>query len=159
MTTEPQYLLRIKRGDFEFEVAGDKEFVESKYYEAINKQVNLHKSEVTKPVDTLSITTRKPLSLVEFMKEKNPKSHPTIITCFGYYLEKFKGLKNFGRDELVSCYAEAKMPQSTNTSQMINNAISNGHLMESQEKSEEGKKRYVVTQSGEAFVESTKGGE
>lgn len=52
--------------------------------------------------------TTRPLSLVELMQDKNPKTIPQMISLFAYYREKSEGTTRFGRDDLRPYFAKAK---------------------------------------------------
>jgi hypothetical protein len=56
-----------------------------------------------------SSQTTRPLSIVELMQDKNPKTIPQMISLFAYYREKSEGTTRFGRDDLKPYFAKAKL--------------------------------------------------
>src|SRR6187402_471673 len=42
----------------------------------------------------------KKISLVEFIKEKQPSTNPQKIACFAYFREHMEGVENFSRADL-----------------------------------------------------------
>lgn len=147
---EAQYLMRYKKGDLEIEVQGDKAFVEEKFKELLEMQPKAATKEVQK-IET-SVEPEKKVSLGEFLKSKNPKSHGDKILAFGYYLEKAKGYPSFNLDEIEACYMEARLPKTKNFSAYITPLIRSGHLMDAEEK-KDNKKAWILTESGLKYVE------
>lgn len=95
----------------------------------------------------------KPLSVREFILQVGTKKHTETVLAFGYYLEKHIGLKEFTAADLNSCYYDSKM-ESSNTSQMIVHNIRSRRLMEAKKKKgEKGRKAYILTGTGEEFIE------
>ena len=154
------YRIRIVKPDFQFEAEGDKAFVlqmlnrfEGGAPELTGKPSRKGKgrSSVT---STGSIASAKDLSISEFIRQLGLKKHTDILVAFGYYLEKYSGLASFTPADINSCYYDAKM-ESSNTSQMIIQNIKSSRVMEAKKTkgSGKGKKSYVLTRTGEEFVE------
>jgi hypothetical protein len=77
------YKLRFKKGDFEVEAQGDKEWVEKKFSELMTKKTNVPSEENKK--DFL------PETLGEFLDEKgNPQRHTDVTAVYAYWLFKKK---------------------------------------------------------------------
>ena len=95
----------------------------------------------------------KTTSVREFMHQMESRKHTDLVLAFGYFLEKFSGQPAFTPADLNNLYYEAKL-ETSNTSQMIIQNIKRGYLMEAK-KTEDGggKKKYVVTNSGEKYIE------
>lgn len=151
--SEKNYRIKLVRGNQEFEVEGDKEFV----LEMIEK----FETFVNKPVPTTtkveleegekfvshSADSTKPVSIGEFIRMAGFKKHTDIVLAFGYYLETYNGLQEFTPADINNCYYEAKM-ESSNTSQMIIYNIKKGYFMPTKG----GNKNYTLTQSGIDYV-------
>ena len=154
------YRIRIVKADYQFEAEGDKAFVlemlnrfEGGALEAPAKPIHKGRRK-TGVTPTRSIGTGKDLSISEFTRQLGLKKHTDIVVAFGYYLEKYSGLASFTPADINGCYYDAKM-ESSNTSQMIILNIKSSRIMPAKKPkgSGKGKKRYLLTRTGEAFVE------
>jgi len=154
------YRIRIVKPDFQFEAEGDKTFV----LEMLNRfeggapdvsaapsQKGRRKASVT---TTSMAVSGKVVSISEFIRHLGLKKHTDIVVAFGYYLEKYSGLASFTPADINSCYYNAKM-ESSNTSQMTIRNIKSGRIMEatSPKGAKRGKKSYMLTRTGEEFIE------
>jgi len=155
------FRVRIRRGDNEIEVEGDK-----KYIAQIIKEFGFSDSVASGPgpkaykKDVISeVISQKGLggkmSAAEFVLKHQIKKHTDLVLGFGYYIEKVKGMDKFTPGDITSCYYEAKLDPS-NTSQMIIQNIKRGFLMDAKgsEKGAKGRKFYTLTQSGVSYVEA-----
>lgn len=154
------YRVRIRRGDNEIEVEGDK-----KYIAQIIKEFGFNdiavgtvgvkgaKKDASETISQKGLGGK--MSAAEFVLKHQIKKHTDLVLGFGYYIEKVKGMDKFTPGDVTSCYYEAKLDPS-NTSQMIVQNIKRGFLMEAKgsEKDAKGRKYYTLTQSGLAFVEN-----
>lgn len=147
---ETKYVLRYKKGDFEIEAQGDKTFVETKFQELLNMMIE-SKKEVQPTVGRTF--PDKELSLGEFIRQKNPKSHGDKILMFGYYLEKIKGYDAFNIDDIEKCYQDVRMPKTKNFSPYIIQLIREGKIMDSEQK-KDNKKAWLLTKDGIEYVEN-----
>jgi len=95
----------------------------------------------------------KKLSVKEFLRSKKPTSDVQKTLSIGYYLENHEQLASFNADDLRSAFRAAKEQLPSNINAFINQNIKNGHIMEASEKKDK-KKAYVLTASGERFVEN-----
>jgi hypothetical protein len=152
------YRIRIGKGDQQFEVEGDKQFVLEmlKRFEPTTEQPLAPSASVKSQkqcVQTLSQPNSpgKKVSVGEFIRQLGFKKHTDLVLAFGYYLEKFGGLNSFTPADINTCYYDAKL-ESSNTSQMIILNIRRSFLM--QAKKDKGKKAYTLTQSGVEHVEN-----
>ena len=149
---ETKYVLRYKKGDLEIEVQGDKEFVETKFQELLKFKIE-SKEEFQSVTDISRISPDKELSLGEFIKQKNPKSHGDKILMFGYYLERIKGYESFNIDDIEKCYQDVRMPKTKNFSPYITQLIREGKIMDSEAK-KDNKKAWLLTKDGMEYVEN-----
>ncbi len=99
-------------------------------------------------------TGAKPMSIREFVISKDPKTSVDTTLLIAYYLEKFAGVSPFNHDDLIRGFAEAKEPLPSNPSDMVYKNIRRGFLTETKEK-KNGMKAWIVTNSGERFVENS----
>lgn len=152
------YRIKIVKPDFELEAEGDNAFV----MEMINRfeggapafsaSPKTGRKRPVKDAPKTSVET-KPLSVGEFIRQVGAKKHTETVLAFGYYLEKYADVKEFTAADINSCYYDAKM-ESSNTSQMMINNIRTRRLMEAKKKKgEKGRKAYVLTRTGEDYVE------
>jgi hypothetical protein len=156
------YRIKLVRNGQEFEAEGDKRFVLEMLKrfdpQAITGDVSSTKNLQVEKGQSKSAPTvparGRTLSLREFIQQSGLKKHTDITVAFGYYLEKYLGIKEFTPADINNCYYEAKLDAS-NTSQMIIHNIKTGRMMGSKKKVEKGKNRYTLTATGESFIEST----
>ena len=152
------YKIKIVRGESQFEVEGDKKFVLdmlAKYGDvsepSAHPRVPSSHPQKTAPVQALP-TSGKKLSAGEFIRQLGLKKHTDMVLAFGYYLEKMSGLASFTAADINTCYYEAKL-ESSNTSQMIIQNIRGGRMMPAKRGTDKGRKAYVLTSTGEAFID------
>jgi len=97
------YRIRIKKGDIEVEVEGDKEFVE-KHLENLKKELQKfplieHSHEESKIIES----QKKPY-IKEFIKEKKPSGALKIAVTLAYYLTKYEGKKTFTQEDIKKAW-------------------------------------------------------
>lgn len=152
------YRIRIRRGDAELEIEGDKEYVTKLFRDlrpmvfsdtAVSPLPSPSGSKTTRPAPPLGLAS-KPQSAREFLDSYDISRHTDFVLAFGFYLEKVRDLGGFTGADIDRCYYEAKIEPS-NTSQMIIQNIKKGFMMEAPG-SKEGKRKYVLTRKGEEFV-------
>lgn len=159
-TYQGTYRFRLAREGVEFEVEGDRQFVLDqimKFATSTTPSSETAKKHV-QPSTSTSHELRKPtdkaLSVREFIRTFELKKHTDYVLAFGYYLEKHAGLESFTPADINTLYYEAKL-ESSNTSQMLINLIKRGHVMEAKN-SEGSRKRFLLTKSGEDYIEHTR---
>jgi hypothetical protein len=143
--TETSYKIRYRKGDFEIELQGDKDWVEEKFKEFIEGKI----------VELAALTTKAkmlPDSLVEFLKSKgNPEEHTDRAIVFSYWLFHKENMKSYNIDDIAKCYDEARIAKPANLNDIMNKLQAKGYLKPAGEKDD--KKAWVITQSGEEYVE------
>jgi hypothetical protein len=150
------YKIRVKRGDIEIEVEGDKRYV-SKTFADLRRLIDsdlvtaqpLSKSG---KIPSSPVPSSKPLSVREFLDQYSISRHTDIVLAFGYYLEKRQEVSGFTAVDINRCYYDAKIEPS-NTSQMIIQNVKKALMMEAPG-SNKGRRKFVLTQKGEKFVEA-----
>jgi hypothetical protein len=95
----------------------------------------------------------KKLSICEFLLKHPPTADVQRTLAVGYYLETHEGMGSFTRADLEKGYRDAKHSLPSNMSMNIKHCIKAGNMMEGKEK-KDNKPAYVVTSTGEQFVES-----
>lgn len=94
----------------------------------------------------------KRLSIVEFLKEKEPATNSQRIACFAYFRDKTEGSPHFSRADLSGYFAKAKLSApGPNYARDYNSAVKESWIHD------DGAQSYL-TQSGEAAVEAGFGG-
>jgi hypothetical protein len=97
-----------------------------------------------------------PESLAEFVKSKgSPTKHSVLVVLFGYWLFHKEKQKSFNVKDIEKCYDDARIPESSNTSQYLNEAQSEGYFKRLAEK-KDNRTAWTITQTGEAFVDHDK---
>ncbi len=147
MSNMPVYKIRIKEGTFEIELQGDKEWVERKIKEFIAEK----KLKTTRLLEAPSESI--PETLGEFLDVKgNPRKHTDIVAVFAYWLLKKKGLRLFNVKDIIECYKITRIAKPKNPNQIINANVRRHIFAEADEK-KDGLKAWVLTRTGEAYVE------
>ena len=86
----------------------------------------------------------RPVSLVELMKDKSPKTSPGRITLFAYYRDKYEGTMRFGRNDLREYFGKAKEGLPGNYDRDFVTAVKRGWIHE------EGDESYITSKGIEA---------
>lgn len=153
------YRLKIAYGDRQFEAEGDKKFVldmwvKFREYSPHVKEAPIEKKIQEKAPEQIFSPARagKTLSVGEFIRQLGLKKHTEFVLAFGYYLEKYAGMREFGPADINKCYYDSKM-DSSNTSQMLIQNIKQGRIMEAKGAKKKGQKHYTLTRTGEEFIE------
>lgn len=143
------YKIKVKKGDFEVEVQGDKQWVEEKFKELTGEEFQIA---ITKKIKTERI----PDTLVEFLQQKgNPQKHTELVAVFAYWLFKVEKMESFNAKDIISCYGKTRRVKPKNTNQIINTNVRSNLFAEASEK-KEGYKAWFLTHTGEEFVENMK---
>jgi len=151
--SERYYKIRFKKGDFEVEVQGDKEFVLTKFEELTKGKI------VSAEIGKETVKAGEfPTSLAEFVRMKgDPKEHTDLAMIFAYWLFKRENMESFNIKDLDSCYSQTRIPKPANLSDVMNKNQGKGLVVRS-----EGRKdnlvAWAITRSGEDYVEKMKGG-
>jgi len=150
--TEKNYRIRIKKGEFEIEVEGDKEFVE-KHIEEFKQEMQKAVKEM--PPEEKAIIAKEKIelegiSLAEFYKQKQPKGHNETVVVFAYWLTKRKKQQEFAPKDIVSCYNEIGIAKPANIWQFMKTLAGGrkAHLIRGDKKG-----IYKLSMTGDEFVE------
>lgn len=104
-------------------------------------------------IQTKPETTKKKTSIKEFLLSKKPSSDVERALAIGYYLEKYEDFSSFNVKDLEDGFRDAKEKIPSNMSDKVQKNIAKGHLMETKKK-KDNLKSWVLTNSGERFVET-----
>lgn len=96
--------------------------------------------------------SEKKLSIREFLLKHPPTTDIQRTLAIGHYLEMHEGMSSFTRADLERGYRDAKHNLPSNMGVNIIHCIKAGNMMETKEK-KDNKPAYVVTSTGELFVE------
>jgi len=102
------YRLKLKKGDFELEVQGDREWVESKFEKLTTEQISIAGIKEAVPRGM-------PQTLGEFLDQKgNPQKHTDVVTIYAYWLFHVEKMnRSMSRTLLVVTTEQEKLSQVT----------------------------------------------
>lgn len=152
-----RYKIRIKRGNLEVEVQGDKQWVENKFEELTSKEaftaLKVQVEPMVKAEEKPKEKEELPVSLAEFLRQKgSPHQHKILVVLFSYWLFHKENLRTFNVRDISACYDDARIPESTNTSQYMNQAQAEGYFKRVEER-KDGLVAWTITPTGEEYVE------
>ena len=142
------YRLKFKKGDFEVETQGDREWVEKKFDELVTQKARASIEETGRG--------NLPETLGEFLDKKgNPEKHTDVVAVYAYWLFKKEGQQSFNVKDIVDSYDKTRRPKPTNPNQIINANVSSHIFAEANDK-KDNLKTWVITRTGEEYVEQMK---
>jgi DNA-binding PadR family transcriptional regulator len=154
--SDANYRIRYKKGDFEVEVQGDKAWVVEKFEELkkdIPPKAPLKIPSGSQPSASTTDDGTLPDSMVEFIKAKgNPSKHTDRAVLFAYWLFKKEDMSSYNIADIDNCYDQTRIPKPANTSDIMNKIQAQGFVAAVKEE-KDGKKAWVITQTGEKYVE------
>ena len=125
-------------------------------FEIIKKQLEEHEKRISR-LEALSQTKpeliAKKLSVKEFLLSKKPMNDVQKTLVIGYYLEKHEGFASFNVKDLENGFRSSKETVPTNINVGVDRNVGKGYIMDAKEK-KDNKRAWVLTNSGEQFVES-----
>lgn len=95
----------------------------------------------------------KEMSVKEFILTKSPSNDVERTLAIAYFLERFCGMSSFNVEDLARQFQLAKEAVPANINDKVNMNVRKGHMAEAREK-KDSKKAWLVTNSGEKYVES-----
>jgi len=147
--SEITYKIKFRKGDFEVEVQGDQQWVEDKFKELTSEKFHV-------AVAKKAIIEGIPKTLGEFLDQKgNPKKHTEIVAVFAYWSFKVERMESFNVKDIVNCYDKTRIPKPKNPNQIINTNVGS-HLFAEASDKKDGYKAWILTRTGEDFVEKMK---
>lgn len=146
---ENNYRIKYRKGDFEVEVQGNKDWVEKKFAELTSKEIAVKGTNVLR-------TEGMPGSLGEFLDMKgNPKKHTDISAVFAYWLLKADKMVSFNVEDIESRYDLTRITKPSSIHVTMTTNVQRHVFAEAKEK-KDGKKAWVITRKGEGHVEQMK---
>lgn len=147
--TDTGYRIKVKQGDYEVEVQGDKEWVEGKFKELTTQEVSIS-------IPRGVVEKGMPGTLGEFLDLKgNPSKHTDSVAVFAYWLFKVEKMETFNVQDILDCYDKTRKAKPSNVNQIINQNVASHIFAEASEK-KDGLKAWVITRTGEEYVEQMK---
>ena len=116
----------------------------------INKKLSMEQS-LEKKKDKFIIN--KKMSIQEYLRSKKLKTEGDKTLAIGYFLEKYKNLKFYNRNDLERFFKKAKEKPPLNINAKINANIKKGYMMEVDEK-KDNLKCWCLTKSGIIYCEN-----
>ena len=95
----------------------------------------------------------KNLSIKGLILEKDPQDDIQRTLVIGYYLEKYKGMKSFNKNDIEKGFREGKESVPENINYKVYKNIEKYHMMDAEEK-KDGLKAWYLTNTGESIVEN-----
>lgn len=139
------YKIRFRKGDFEAEAQGDREWVETKFKELLSEDF---KASLPKELSREGM----PDTLGEFLDIKgNPQKHTDVVAVYAYWLFKKEGFQSFNVKDIIDCYDKTRRVKPKNPNQIINVNVSSHLFAEASEK-KDGFKAWIITRTGEDHV-------
>lgn len=103
-------------------------------------------------------TLQKGVSVKEFILKKQPPNDVEKTLVVAYYLEHQKGVSPLNLSDLEALFKKAKEPVPENLNDKLNKNIAKGYVEEAENK-KDGKKAWVLTETGVRHVEDDLGEE
>lgn len=148
--SEQNYKIKIKEGNYEFEIQGDKEFVEKYYVELKEEFFSTRIGEHAKLKRIGNYLDLKQISLIDFYKSKQPQNHSQTIAVIAYWLLNNQTLEDFqSTKDLLKAYNEIKLKKPGNIHQHISELKKEGLIMAGSNSGS-----YKLTLSGIEYVEN-----
>jgi hypothetical protein len=121
--------------------------------DSLEKRVEMLENFIKISDDSVSAQpVRKKLSIKEFLMGKKVDNDVVRTLAIAYFLENYEGAEAFNVTDVKKAYRAARVKLPSNVNDKINMNINNGHIMEA-EKKKESKKAWVLTATGEKYVE------
>lgn len=93
-----------------------------------------------------------PATVSEFLALAQPGSQPETAVCVAYYMWHSGDRGGMTVEELMAAYAQRRAKRPRNVSDALAKAARKGHIVDAPDR-KNGKKAWVITQAGEAYVE------
>ena len=119
-----------------------------------NRVSALEKAQVSSQLSPEEPRNRKKLSIREFCNNKNPKTDIERVLVLAVYHDRFTETDFFNLKDILNLIKKAKLKKPSNTSDAINKNVRKGLFEEDDEKGEDGRKRWYVTETGSSLVDN-----
>jgi hypothetical protein len=146
---EGTYRIRVKKGDFEVEVEGPKDWVENKFKELTAEGSSIGKKMEIQTVDISG-------TLGEFLDQKgNPQKHTDVVAVYAFWLFRVEKMDSFNVRDIISCYEKTRKTKPSNPNMIINQNVKT-HLFAEAPERKDGYKAWIITRTGEEYVKELK---
>ena len=145
------YKIKLRSEDFELEIEGDKEFIESKlsdlnWLDEILCKVN----SIQGSAEAEKLPKGKKPSFMEFANLVNPKTNGEKFLTIAYYFYKWEG-RDITYEDVENFYKHARWPMPGNMRDVMSNLIRDGHMEDAGKIND--RKAFRILQKGIKFVE------
>ena len=159
-----QHTIKVRKGDFEVEVSSpDKDFVTSQINRLLeehggqssyssNGNNNILEERPVPQIAEASFRTMKPETLNEFYRKFKLQTHLDKILVLGYWCEMKDGKPEFGAEDVLAKYKEAKEQSPANIRRDMSSLVAKGLLRA--DKGSGGSVVYSLTNTGISEVET-----
>lgn len=149
-----EHRFRLRRGDFEVEIAGSREFVEAQLAQHGDRWARLAGDAEAAPAPAAAPFPRvapdfQPkvnVSAAQFVSMKEAKLPADVFIVGVYYLEKYQRRETFALDQLQALLAEVPAWDCQRAEDLVEEALVRGHV----EKLRDG--TYAITFKGQNYV-------
>jgi len=151
------YRIRIRHGEHELEIEGDRDFVTQTYSDLKVEVLDVALAQRVPKADTDKVTSPELISepgpsLANFLKQKEAKSHADKVITIAVYLYRYRNIKEFTATDIETCYQEALLKMPKNINDRINANRKKGYIdLTGNER--EGLKTFRITREGLDYVE------
>jgi hypothetical protein len=145
--------LRVKHGDNEIEIEGTDDFIKVQLAEFYTKVQEVSPRPPSSKIkrDMLEAPAKPPAGKepapAEYYRQKGREDGISQILIFGKYLEEYRGMSEFSREDVNNLGKEVKLPKNIH-SQYFTNAVKQGLLRS------HGGGKYSLTLSAESVISS-----
>jgi len=156
MSETKDYRIRLRKGEKEFEIQGDKTWVEAESARLQSEFLNLEERGHEK--ESQDLGEPEPSSLPEtisqfFIDKNEPKTHTNRTLVFAYWLEKH-GNQSWNIKDIEDCYDGLRLGSKPKNFTDIINHINKSYLIITHDKG--GLKAWKLSIDGLRYVESMK---
>jgi hypothetical protein len=143
--------VRIKHGDNEIELEGTDNFIKTQLSEFYSKIQGISGRPSTSKIkqEILDLPAKrhsgKEPSIAEYYRQKGREDGISQILILGKYLEEFRGMSEFSREDINNLGREAKLSKNIH-GQYFTNAVKQGLLRS------HGRSKYSLTLSAESVI-------
>lgn len=145
--------LKVKHGDHEIEIEGADNFIKAQLAEFYTKIQDMGTRPAASKIrhEILDTPVKPPAGKeqtpAEYYRQKGREDGVSQILILGKYLEEYRGMSEFSREDVNNLGKEAKLSKNIH-SQYFTNAVKQGLLRS------HGKSKYSLTLSAESVISS-----
>ena len=157
-----EHRFRLRRGEWEFEVAGDREFVEAQVERLMARlgegfwpereapappaELPVHLSETAIPRVREDFRPKVNVSLAEFLRMKEARSPLDMLVVAAYYMEKYLRRDQYTPGDLQAQLAPLPAWECQDAGQAFETAVAHGYFDALRDE------RYTLTYKGQTYV-------